>query len=573
MIQLDRLTYFYPDTEKPVLEDLSLTIDEGEMLLVAGPSGCGKSSLLRTFNGLVPHFHGGRLQGDLRVADLDPVAVGPRGMSHVVGFVHQNPEAHFVTEIVEDELAFAMENHGIEPAQMRRRVEEVLDQLSIAHLRDRQVSTLSGGERQRVAIAGVLTLQPQILVLDEPTSQLDPQSAEEVLNALRTLNQDFGLTLVVAEHRLERIAHHVDRVLLMDGSGPIRIGTPEDLLADSPLAPPLVQLCAHFDWRPATLTLKDTRRRPEVKELRKQLTDQDEAAAQARTTDPAPQSLEPQSSEATVSVRAEGLWLAYEDHQVEALKGLDLTVTAGSLTALLGRNGSGKSTLLKALVGLLGVDRGDIRLRMDGKLVAPQDLELHEIAQSVGFLPQNPSRLLFQDTVDNELKWSLDQRRADSDAREAHGALAETLGLQRLGARHPRDLSTGERQRLALAVTLAGAPSILLLDEPTRGLDVAIKEVLADHLIALRHRGTTLIVATHDVELAARCADRVVLMGDGRVVTDGPTRPMLHQSPVFATQINRLFRHPDLHTLDDVRNYFSDAVPNVDQDAAQRMEP
>ena len=216
LIKLRALTYRYPDAAEPVIRGLDLHVEESELLLVAGPSGSGKSSLLRVFNGLVPHFHGGTVGGEIRVAGRDPIELGPRGMSDLVGFVHQNPEAHFVTNIVEDELAFAMENHGVDPATMRRRVEEVLDQLAIAHLRYRDIDTLSGGERQRVAIAGVLTLQPRILVLDEPTSQLDPQSASEVLAALRTLNDDLGLTLVLAEHRLDRVAQHADRVLLLD---------------------------------------------------------------------------------------------------------------------------------------------------------------------------------------------------------------------------------------------------------------------------------------------------------------------------------------------------------------------
>lgn len=544
MIELESLTYSYPESPKPDLGPLDLVVEAGEFLLVAGPSGCGKTSLLRVFNGLAPHFHGGTISGSVRVFSTDPIAVGPRGMSHLVGFVHQNPESHFVTQIVEDELAFAMENHGMDLPTMQRRVEEVLDQLSIAHLRDREIDTLSGGERQRVAIAGVLTLQPRVLVLDEPTSQLDPQSAEEVLVALRALNEDLGLTLVMAEHRLERVAKYADRVLLMGASRALRVGDPAEVLAGSPLAPPLVRLCDHLGWRPPTLTIKATRRRPEFRRLKHQPPptndDPDDAAAGLTATAPP-------------AISADNLWFSYPSAP-EALKGLNLEVPTGSLTALLGRNGSGKSTLLKALVGLIRPQRGRVRLRAGDRTLDPQRLELHQVAQDVGFVPQNPSRCLFHETVRQELEWSLAQRQQqDHGSRQRLDDLTDTLGIAGLMDRHPRQLSTGERQRVALATALAGDPSILLLDEPTRGLDSAIKDRMASWLTRQRQRGVTVLMATHDVELVARCADHTVLLGGGRHVAAGPTRQLLHGSPVFSTEIHRLFGDRRWHTLDDVR--------------------
>ncbi len=538
MIELRDLSYRYPDAARAVLQGIDLWVEEGEHLVVAGPSGSGKSSLLRAFNGLIPHFHGGTVGGRVRVAGRDPVEVGPRGMSELVGFVHQNPEAHFVTQIVEDEIAFAMENHGVDPATMRRRVEEVLDQLAIAHLRDRDIETLSGGERQRVAIASVLTLQPRILVLDEPTSQLDPQSASEVLAALRTLNNDLGLTLIVAEHRLERVAAEAERVLLLEAGKVTALGSPGEALAGSPLAPPLVQLCQAMGWHPPSLTLKATRRRPEFRRLR----DRVETAAPVGGD----------RDESAAAISARGLWWTYPDG-TEALKGLDLAVPRGSLTGVLGRNGSGKSTLLKTLVGLIRPERGRVRLwPAVTRVIEPLQMRLDEVAETVGFVPQNPSRLLFHDRVDAELEWSLSQRQAGEIARRELDELIEALGLAGFGDRVPRELSTGERQRLALATALAGGPSILLLDEPTRGLDTAVKHVLAAWLARLRRRGVTILMATHDVELVAHCADRVVLLGDGRLVAEGPARELLHGSPVFSTCIHRLFGHASLHTLEDV---------------------
>ena len=241
MIELDRVTYTYPDATIPALADFSVTIQPGEFVLVVGPSGAGKSTFLRTLNGLAPHFYGGRWAGRARIFGRDPVALAPRGMADLVGFVFQDPEAQFVVDTVEDELAFAMENFALPQATMRKRVEEVLDQMAIAHLRDRRISTLSGGEKQRVAIAAVLALQPQVLALDEPTSQLDPQAAEEVLVALRHLNEDLGLTIILSKHRLERVVQYADRVLYLPAlaAAPI-LAEPRVVMGQLPLVPPLI---------------------------------------------------------------------------------------------------------------------------------------------------------------------------------------------------------------------------------------------------------------------------------------------------------------------------------------------
>ncbi len=533
MIELTRLTYHYPNRSAPVLQDVSLTIHPGDFVLVIGPSGAGKSTLLRCLNGLVPHFHGGTIRGQVRVMGRDPIAVGPRGMSDLVGFVFQDPEAQFVTEKVEDELAFAMENHNLPPSIMRRRIEETLDQLSIAHLRHRRIETLSGGERQRVAIGSVLTLQPSVLALDEPTSQLDPQAAEEVLTTLQKLNQDLGLTVIISEHRLERVAQYADRICYLPGAGqPPRFGEPRQILADSPLAPPLVALGQKLGWRPVPLTIKEGRRFSES--LKAGL-----SPAGVRPAEP-----EPPAEPAVVAV--ENAWCSYDTRPTEAaLRGVNLGVHRGELVALMGRNGAGKSTLLKSLVGLLKTNRGRIRvLEMDVSRTP-----LLDVTRRVGFVPQNPGRLLFQETVAAELAFT----------RQAHGlppvdapALLESLGLAGRQTDYPRDLSSGERQRVALAAILAAEPDILLLDEPTRGLDYHSKARLVQILHDLRARGTTILMATHDVELVARAADRVVLLSEGQVVVDGPVREVMTESLVFASQINKLLRDSRFLTVEDV---------------------
>ena len=530
MIRFQDVTYAYPDSNAPVLKNLSLKVEEGEFLLVVGASGAGKSTLLRCLNGLVPHFYGGTFHGRVNVVGHDPLDEGPRGMSTLVGFVLQDPETQFVVDSVEDELAFAMENHNLEQPVMRKRVEEVLDQLNIAHLRHRRINTLSGGEKQRVAIGAVLTLQPKVLVLDEPTSQLDPQAAEGVLTTLQKLNADLGLTIILSEHRLERVVQYADRMLYLPGNGsrPL-IGKPDEVLTQVELIPPLIRLAKELEWRPLPLTIKEGRQF-------------------ARHLQLTPAELQPSGDEQRRStqhlvINIQNLWFSYNHH--EALRGVNLSVRQGEFVALMGRNGSGKTTLLKHLVGLLRPQEGRIELwDADSKGKSTED-----IARRVGYVPQNPGSLLFADTLRDELDFT----------RHSHGLepgnyepLLTLLHLEQYADTYPRDLSSGERQRAAIAAILVAEPELILLDEPTRGLDYHQKRTLADFLSTERQEGKTVIMSTHDVELVAQCADRVVILGEGQVVVDGPARTVMSQSMVFSSQINKLFDDDRFLSVEDV---------------------
>ena len=526
IIEIDNVTYTYPAATRPALLDFSLRVDEGEFLLVTGASGAGKSTLLRLLNGLVPHFYGGVLSGSISVDGRDPVELGPGEMSDTVGLVFQDPEAQFVAEAVEDEMAFAMENAGLPLPLMRKRVEEALNALGIEHLRARRVNTLSGGERQRVAIAAVLTMQPKVLVLDEPTSQLDPQSAEEVLDSLVKLNKDLGLTVILSEHRLERVVQHADRLLYIGADGEPVIGEPREILAEIPLAPPIARVGKLLGWSPLPLSIKEARRfasgwTPDLSAARPEQT------ALARKSP---------------GIRLHDVWFGYSGREV--LRGFTLDLYPGEITALMGRNGAGKTTILKLIMGLLKPSRGRVEtLGLDTRQASPEAL-----SKLLGYVPQQPDVLLFADTVQGEIDFTC---RAHRLSQEGSGLLA-SLGLVPYSQSDPKDLSVGERQRVALAAVLAGEPQALVLDEPTRGLDYLQKDNLVSILRDLRNEGRTVVLATHDVELAAHLADRIVLIGDGDIVADGPAREVMSGSLVFSSQVSKLFRHPALVTVEDV---------------------
>ena len=525
MIHLRDVSYTYPGQPSPALVDLALDIPDGSLTLVVGPSGDGKSTLLRTLNGLVPHFYGGRFVGRVRVAGVDPVALTPRRMGRHVGFVFQDPESQFVVSRVEDELAFGMENFGIAPAVMAERVAWALEALGIGHLRDRRVETLSGGEKQRVAIAAVLTLQPDVLVLDEPTSQLDPVGAADVLAALDELHRRAGLAVVVAEHRVERVVESASHALTVT-AGRVSFGAPRDLLAAHRLAPPVTRLGAALGWRPAPLTVAEARSL---------------AAHDPRLRD----AVGPNWADAgaTGDVLLDIRDAQFEYPGLTALRGVDLAVAEGEVVALMGANGAGKTTLLKLAMGLLRPREGQVRV--DGEAVRGGDTV--RLARRIAYVPQDPSALLFADRVRDEVSFT---RRAQGLAGE--GDILARLGLTDLADAYPRDLSVGQRQRVALAAVLAAEPRLLLLDEPTRGLDTRQKTDLAAFLREQARQGRGVLLTTHDVEMAAAAADRIVVLEAGEMRDVGPTADVMRRQPSLASQVARLFPDRAWLTPEDV---------------------
>jgi energy-coupling factor transport system ATP-binding protein len=520
VITFERMSVQYAGAATPSLHDVTLEVPEGELVLVVGPTGSGKSTLLRTINGLVPHFSGGTLTGRVTVDGLDTAEHRPRDLATVVGLVEQNPSSTFVTDVVEDEVAYGMETMGLDSTTIRRRVEETLDLFGLTPLRARSLRTLSGGQQQRVAIAALFAAGPRVLVLDEPTSALDPVAAEEVLASLHRIVHDLGVTVVLAEHRLERVVHHADRVVLVDEGHVSELLDPAEAMLRSQIYPPVVGLSRLVGWSPTPLSIRDARRK--AAGLRDALgASTPRPVADLRVIGPGD------------AVQLSGVRVSRGGRVV--LDGVDLDVARGSVTTLMGRNGAGKSTLLGAIAAQHRLVGGRVRVGAEG--IDPHARSPRERVRTVGLVPQQPELLLYADSVAAECAAADDDFAAPPGTARAlldriSGGIDPTV--------HPRDLSEGQRLELALAVILAGSPEVLLLDEPTRGLDYGAKKRLGEVLTGLAAQGTTVLLATHDVELAAEVADRVVILADGEVVTDGPARDVLASSPAFAPQVTKV---------------------------------
>jgi energy-coupling factor transport system ATP-binding protein len=511
VITFRNVSLIYPNSLRTVLDGLSIEVKEGEMVLVIGHTGVGKSSLIKLVNGLIPHHTGGILSGEIEVAGRSTRSLKPGQLSDVVGIVGQNPANGFVADTVEDEIAFGLEAHGIAPEIMRKRVEEVLDLLSLTDLRERSLSTLSGGEQQRVAIGAALVLNPKVLLLDEPTSALDPIAAEEVLAIVYRLVHDLGLTVIIAEHRLERVIQFADRILLINEDGSAEIGETAAMLATSPIAPPLVKLAKVLGQEKVSLSVRELRRSTE--ELRNAL---------ANLT---PKETLPAIGEEVFSVR--NLSAKYGSDDV--LSNVSLSIHTGEVVALMGRNGAGKSTLLKSSVGLSPITQGEV------KVVGKDPRELHgkDLISRVGYIPQEPNDLLFNQSVSAECE------QADRDNQIPPGSTLKIfqslIAIPSLSM-HPRDLSEGQRLALALSIVLSSKPHLLILDEPTRGLDYEAKREL---IRIVRDLPCGIFIASHDVELVAEIADRVIFLADGEIVAQGSTREVLTASPAFAPQVTK----------------------------------
>lgn len=533
VFKIEDLTYYYPDRSKPSLERLNMRVSEGEFILVTGASGSGKSTLARLFAGLVPEFYGGSIEGKFW---LEGVALEgwKRSARHgAVGIVFQDPERQLVMSSVEREIAFGLENLGLPRHEMIRRAAEVMTFLNLLPLRDQFTATLSGGEKQKLALASVIAMHPRILILDEPTSQLDPIAAAEIFNLVETLNREMGYTIILIEQRLERCFHLADRLIIME-QGKIICDAPPGEAAcwqvqtGLPFIPPVARFFASLppgSGLDIPLTVREGRRElqknglsPPARQVRQVSRKFTRGAAEQKKP----------------LLCANGLWYSYPEGP-EAVKGLSLKLPEGELITMIGPNGSGKSTLLKLLAGIIKPDRGKILLQgRDTRRLKPP-----EMGRYLGYLSQNPDDYLTRESVEEELRFTLDNFNLPDNGTCAR--LMERLALEPLRRMNPRDLSSGERQRVALASVLVTEPPLLLLDEPTRGLDYSLKMELGSFLGEIVSAGGTVVLVTHDLEFAVEYGERVVLLCDGVAVCEGP-REILGESIFYAPQMARLFQ-------------------------------
>lgn len=496
VLTLRNLTYTYPKRTEPALKRLDLEIRDGEYVVVAGASGSGKSTLARIISGLAPEFYGGTVSGTVdRIGD--------------VGMVFQDPEKQLVMETVEREVAFPLENRAMAPGAMKKEVLEVLSLLGIWHLRKKKTYELSGGEKQKVAIAAALAGKNRFLVLDEPVSQLDPMAADEIMHLLKKLNDDLGFTIVLIEQRTEKCLHDADRVVFLEKGTLAFDGTPEAYARwvqehDRTFLPPVADFFSRLGAEHLPLCIKEGRRL-----LRRGW----EVLPEASAAEPGHLGEE--------VVRFNKVAFAFKDG-TRALSSVDLSVEKGEALGIIGANGAGKSTALRLLAGLLKPDSGTL-----------------EIRGLPGYLSQEPNDYLFNDTVAEELLFT--QRNFGREDPGLIDRLLEELDLSACRQVNPRDLSGGERQRAALASVLAMDPEVLLLDEPTRGLNQSAKHRLAAYLERLRAQGKTLILVTHDMEFAASVCGRIAIMFDGEIAQEGSVREVLGGGLHFTTDINRLF--------------------------------
>jgi len=516
ILSLENLTYRYPDAPEGALREVSLEVAPGELVALAGLSGSGKTTLLRAACGLVPHFHGGEVSGAIEVAGLDTREHGPAELAGRVGYVSQDPESQVVSTTVRAELTLPLELRGDSDASVSRAVEEVALALAIPHLLERGVDSLSGGELQRVALAAALVARPPLVLLDEPTSQLDPVAGDELISLLRRLNEEWGTAAVLCEHRLERCLPAADRVVaLRDGSVAFD-GTPPRFLEwavrdDAALATPAARLFEKAGLSPLPVGVKEARKRLAWWGTVEERPPFDESG-DWRVIDHT-------GKEGANALEVRDLWVELDAGQGprDVLRGIELEIGRGERVALMGRNGAGKSTLLRCIAELVEPAQGSAK--------APG---------GVALLAQSPADYLVRERVADELPGDVGFR------------ALEAVGLGWARESDPRDLSGGERQRLALAIVMAGrgaagaAPGLVCLDEPTRGMDRARKDELAARIDGLARDGSAALVATHDVEFAATFADRVVLLGEGDVIADGDRAEVLAGGWYFATEVARI---------------------------------
>jgi len=527
IVDISDLWYTYPGAQGPSLKDLHLKVKGGEFVLLTGPSGCGKTTFCRCLNGLIPHFYNGELKGAVVVDGLSIADHPTSEMAKHVGLIFQNPDNQIFALTVEKDVAFGLENLGVSKGEMVETIDWAMRMTGIGDLRSRATHELSGGQKQRLAIASILAMQPKVIVLDEPTSFLDPVGAERIFEVLATLNREYGITIILIEHRLDLAVRYANRVIVFNDGEIIEDGSPAKVFgADEPrLAgvgiPKIIELTKRLSRKGVIFEDIPLGADSFVDEIRDRLPMVGTGTFDRRRMAEYEELTGAQRSEPMIEVK--GISYTYPSG-VRALRNVDLTIHRGEFVAIMGENGAGKTTLVKHFNGLLKSQEGSVTV--DGIDVAK--VSVASIARRVGLVFQNPDDQLFSEDVEEEVRFALRNFGFDEDVIEKRVDWAlNLLDIERYRKSSPFILSGGERKRVALASVLAWDPDVVVLDEPTIGQDYAQKERLRHFLIQLRTQGKTTIIVSHDVEFVADCRPRIVLMAEGQVVADGPTERIM----------------------------------------------
>jgi energy-coupling factor transporter ATP-binding protein EcfA2 len=557
LLEIKDFHFTYPGGSRQALNGIELAIEQGEWIVLCGPSGCGKTTLLRQLKAELTPV--GKREGELLFRGVPLQEHAPESLVRQIGMVQQDPENQIVMEQVQQELAFGLENLHTPTDVMRRRIAEMAHFFGMEGWLYRKTSELSGGQKQLLNLASVLLLQPDILLLDEPTAQLDPVAAKEFLQLVRRLNEEMGLTVIMTEHRLEELFPMADRIVMMNKQGSIEhAGAPREVISAIGAMQAEGSMNEYFDYMPSMTKLVLSVTAVSAGEGEVPLTVKEgrtwlDGALQTDTAIPIlpHQTISAQSSTKQVLLECKELSYQYEKNGAMIIKQLDLAVYENDFLAIVGGNGAGKSTLLQLMAGLLQPRSGVVRFQGKNFATAKES----EIRSRIGYLSQNPMGYFLYDTVEEELRQAV-QRSQLANAEEEMERLVSLFGLQTLMGMHPHDLSGGERQKSALACVLLAGPELLLLDEPTKGLDPLTKQSWGDLLQGLNQAGLAIVIVTHDIEFAAQYVKRCAMLFDGAMTSEGVPARFFSDNYFYTTVINRLVRNrfPQALTYKDVLN-------------------
>jgi energy-coupling factor transport system ATP-binding protein len=537
LVEIRNVSFTYPGASKPALQDVSLTIDEGEFVLLLGPTGGGKSTFTYLLSGAIPHVHPGNLQGDVLIRGKSTRDTPMHEIATLVGAVFQEPEAQIINIFVKDELYFGPENLLVPADEIRRRAEEALRLVDMTEYAEREIFELSGGQMQKIALASVLTMQPALLVLDQPTANLDPISARETFRSMRRLRDQLGVTIVIIEHNVDDLATLVDRVAVFDAGRLVAFDAPRTIfysLFGDTTGSSNERLGL---WTPQAVELaRELRGKVDLpnsplsaEELEPQLRAQLDSGQVRFAPQAPPPATVSTGSQPLVDVR--DLTYTYETYNVQALSAISLSIAHGEFLAIIGRNGSGKSTLAKILTKILEPPKGTVFV--DGKDIT--GLSLFQLSDTIGYVFQNPDHQFVTDTVFDEVAYSLRVRNVAPD--EVERRVNEILDLFHLTVHakvSPFSLSVGERRLLSVATMLVLDQKMVILDEPTIGQDQAGADALMGHLRQLHAAGKTIVMITHDMRLLAEWSERAVVMSRSRLLLDGSVREIFGRPQLLA---------------------------------------